>query len=135
MDRTRPRLLALLMVLLVGAPLGAFARQHYFCHAMGRVMEKACCCASAKHAAARPGLPELRSRDCCERVKQAERDATPAVAQGDARIAAPALATVEVVAIRVAPTPVRLAPSTSIQARAPPPTGPPLFLLNCSFLT
>lgn len=129
----RARLSALLVVLLVALPLGA-ANVQYFCHSMGRLMD-ACCCPSARSAQRQHDCrPKLVSRDCCERL-QSTTDAAPIVRERVGFDTSP-LALVEQQRLMVVTTwphsyELRVQP---LEARAPPPRGPPLFVTNCSFL-
>jgi hypothetical protein len=67
--------------MLVALPLGALGSAQYFCHGMGRVMDK-CCCAPLLRGPSvnRAGCSaEIKSRDCCERLERASGEAIPAL--------------------------------------------------------
>lgn len=134
------RLLPLLAALLLALPGAGRGAAYLFCHGMGRVVDK-CCCPSkaASNAALKHEACEatVRAPDCCERVQPASGAVAAASRENTAGIDGPVPAlppTSPVVVLRshrferdVVPEP--------IEARAPPPRGPPLFIANCSFLT
>lgn len=119
-------------------PLGAVGGAQYFCHGMGRVVEK-CCCAplAAGPSVNRAGCgAEIKSRDCCERLDRASGEAIPAFREksGAVEVSA-ALVAPDPFVVPVAEPALRDVSPEPIEARAPPPRGPPIFLANCSLLT
>jgi hypothetical protein len=132
----RARLLALLAVLLVAVPLGAAESVRYFCHSMGRVMAACCCPSAAAAKQTRPRCsPEIRSRDCCERLQPDLTQAAPVVRDKASSAGyAPALLESQSLVVVGAALEADTLVSEPLEARAPPPRGPPLFLANCSFL-
>ena len=134
MQSIRLRLLALFAVLLVALPLAAAARELYQCRMMGRVMSSCCCASSAQTAHAADRGPSLEKSDCCTRLEQ-RTQAASGVRDEAARSAAAPLATQTRVCV-ILPEPVQdLRVREPAHARAPPPTGPPLFLKHCALLS
>jgi hypothetical protein len=133
------RLMPLFAALLLASAGAGRGAAYLFCHAMGRVVDKCCCpstVASARAAKRENCGAKVQAPDCCERVQPASGTATAASREkAGLDSSAPALPTTSaVIALRperfdrdVVPEP--------IEARAPPPRGPPLFIANCSFLT
>ena len=132
----RVQLIAVLTALAVLLPGSALARTQYFCRMMNRVVGT-CCCNSGVDTKIREDascVPQVRASDCCQKITTADRVATVRALATDFSVP-PALLTATVPApAYVFPRMVAtLAPPA--QARAPPGVGPPLFILNCSFLT
>jgi hypothetical protein len=137
MHAVRSRALALLALLLVALPVVAAGGDQYFCHGMGRVMADACCCSSghARASATQTSRgPEIKARDCCERVEGGANDSVVAVREAAPSVFSPALAIVPASVALVPKREIR-ALGESAQARAPPRRGAPIFLKNCSLLT
>jgi len=101
---------------------------------MGRMMD-ACSCAG-KHTSVSSCSPEIKPEDCCRRLERGAGSSASAVREGGAlRVPLPTLAAAPAFAV-VIPKPSDDVPQREpAQARAPPRTGPPLFLKNCSLLT
>jgi hypothetical protein len=132
MRPTRLRVVALLATLAMLVPEVTFARVHYFCRMMDRVLESACCCGSSDSPTVE-GQPEARRPDCCARVSPPARSVAPAAQ--DTTIPVPPAALAATVADTVHLTaPPRAATMTPKLARGPPPVGPPLFVAHCSYL-
>jgi hypothetical protein len=130
--------LPLLWAVLVALPLGALGSAQYFCHGMGRLVDK-CCCAPLPLGPSvnRAGCSaEIKSRDCCERLERASGEAIPALREkaGAVEVSAALAAPVPCV-VPVAEPALRFVLPEPIEARAPRPRGPPIFLANCSLLT
>lgn len=132
MRPVRLRIIATLAVLAFLLPEVSFARARYFCRMMDRVSASGCCCKHAASAAVE-GQAEARRPDCCARVAPPSRGVAPSVP--DTTIPVPAAALAATIA-----EPIHVPPRTSIVAatpklaRGPPPVGPPLFVVHCSFL-
>src|SRR5689334_16927218 len=136
MLRLRTRLLALVTALLVALPLGAVVRDQVLCRMAGRVMSSCCCArAGASHHEASDAqrVPEARKASCCERLS-AHAASPSAVRDGADRFPSLLVATVPPSLELAAVLPQRLGGEGGARVRAPPPTGPPLFLKHCSFL-
>lgn len=135
----RARLLPLFAALLLALPGAGRGAAYLFCHGMGRVVDKCCCpskVASAPAAEQDACGARVQAPDCCERVRTASAPVTAASREkASADSFASALpATHPALVVRsdrfehdVEPEPV--------EARTPPPRGPPLFIANCAFLT
>jgi hypothetical protein len=133
MRTLRAQLIAALTVVAVLLPGSAFARTQYFCRMMNRVVAT-CCCEGADRHEERSASPEVRATDCCQKIAAESRSVAAAVSKTDFSV--PAAVVVD------APTPlIPAAPASfavvapSIQARAPPAIGPPLFIAHCALLT
>jgi hypothetical protein len=139
MTAIRARLLPVLAVLLVALPLGAAGGVQYFCHGMGRLMDKCCCPhASAKQTPAQVGCEDkIKSRDCCERLERVPGSVAGGLRERASSVVEvpPALAAPAPLAVLVFEPDARDVVAEPVSARAPPPRGPPIFLLNCSLLT
>jgi hypothetical protein len=132
MRPTRLRIVALVTSVALLLPESAFARAHYFCVMMDRVIESACCCGNSDSDHVE-GRAEVSRPDCCARVAPPSRSAAPSAP--DTTIPVPAAALVATVAEPVyTPPPVSTVGTTPKLARGPPPVGPPLFVVHCSFL-
>lgn len=133
----RARLLPILMVPLVVLPLWAAGNVQYFCHLMGRVMDE-CCCPSVGGVQKHEHLgcsSEIKSRDCCERLERGSGNLAAAVRERASSVEAmPALAAPESLATAVRQPETRDISLALVIARAPPPRGPPLFIVNCALL-
>lgn len=133
----RARLWPVLAVLLLALPLRAAGGVQYFCHGMGRLMDK-CCCPSATtvQRVERGGCgSKIKSRDCCERLERGSGDvATPLRERASSVALAPASAEPAPLAVAVYEPEARDVVSVPVIARAPPPRGPPIFIVNCSLL-
>lgn len=132
MRPVRLRIIALLAGLALLLPEASFARVHYFCRMMDRVLESACCCGSSDSANIE-GQAELRQPDCCARVTPPSRSAAPNAPDTTIPVPGAALATLLEEPVR-ATLPSSAVASSPKLARGPPPAGPPLFLAHCSFL-
>jgi hypothetical protein len=125
-------LVALLIGLSIALPVTAFERTHYFCKMMDRVMATRCC-GTERQPVEVASRAQARSSDCCVPVAAKNRAVTPSTR-------AAAVQVVPVVTLATLADPVLLTPSersvrsAPAQARAPPPRGPPLFVVHCSFL-
>jgi hypothetical protein len=138
MSSLRLRVVALLVSLATVLPSTAFARVHYFCRMMDRVMDSPCC--ESERAAAR--LPpredivvheEARAPDCCLRVEASRTGVAPGP-----RYSLPVVISAALVAT-LSRSVFTLPPASTVDAhfedaRGPPPLGPPLFLAHCSLL-
>jgi hypothetical protein len=133
----RTQLLALLTALAIALPLGAAGRDRYFCHVMGRTLSS-CCCSGAK------GSPDVHAKtvdtkieksNCCTVV---DREVAPTISgtRNEATHFQPPLAAIRVPFFEGIPGPnLHSLIDDPVRARAPPGSGPPLFLKNCSLLT
>ena len=133
MTALRHRWLAVLVAVLTLAPLGGPGRALLFCHSMGRVMD-ACCCGSQRGVSAPEASVVVRAPSCCERLAAASPAAALAVRDA---AAAPALAAVfgePLALLGVVGGESREVTLAPVEARAPPPRGPPLFIENCALL-
>jgi hypothetical protein len=127
------RLAALVAALLMALPASALGRSQYFCIGMG-VARDSCCC-KAKRAAEQGCGTQIKASDCCRVLERASRDATPAVREAAQQILPSALLAI---LPPFGPQPLDVAEgvrSATRLARAPPLSGPPLFLKNCALLS
>jgi len=133
MPPLRVQWIAVLTALAVLFPGSAFARTQYFCRMMNRVVAT-CCCDSDGQSRVEANSAQVRASDCCERLTTAARPAAVRAVAKDFSVPPAAL-------VATIPAPVYVFRTTfaahtlPAQARAPPGVGPPLFVLNCSFLT
>jgi hypothetical protein len=138
MPLVRRRWFALLALLLVALPLGAAGRDQYFCRMMGRLMDSCCCVppgADTSHVARSSGGPRLERQDCCERVEGLRASAT-ALRDAAVRLPLSAFATLACARPLLPELPsMGSVQGEAVQARAPPPTGPPLYLKHCALLS
>jgi hypothetical protein len=134
------RLLPLFAALLLALPGAGRGAAYLFCHGMGRVVDK-CCCPSAAAAAAGSKHEscgaKVQAPDCCERIQPASGTATAASREKAAGIdgSVAALSATSPVTVQRSDRFARDVVPEPIEARAPPPRGPPLFIAHCSFLT
>jgi hypothetical protein len=130
----RAQLIAALTVLSVLLPGSAFARTQYFCRMMNRVVST-CCCEAQKHRDAEVSRsPKVRPTDCCQKVTASDRTATASTSKIDCSVPEASIAEAPAPLAFVASRTFTLV-APSIQARAPPSIGPPLFIAHCSLLT
>lgn len=137
MPRIPSRLLALLALVLVAMPLGAVAREQYFCRVMGRVTTGCCCAQAAAKARVLARSDDgacIQRQDCCARIQES-RGAAPALRDAALRMPVAVDAMATAVFFVPEPAPMGLLLADAVQARAPPPTGPPLYLKNCALLS
>jgi hypothetical protein len=127
------RWVALFTALAVLLPASAFARAHYFCRMMDRVVDTCCCDADVRDESA-SCEPQLRSNDCCEKITAATRSAALGPAVTEFHVPPAALSATVLAAAYVVPKSVGVL-TLPLQARAPPGVGPPLFIVHCSLLT
>ena len=133
----RARVLAALAVLLVALPAGALGHAQYFCQMMGRLVDT-CCCKTERssHASDRTASPEIKAKDCCQRLERAKHQAAPALRDAALRIASPLVATAPPFTHVLAEPELRAIGLQPSRARAPPPLSRrPIFIQNCSLLT
>jgi len=129
----RIKLLALVALLSVALPLGAWPGAQYFCRMMDRVMP-ACCCGHDESLQEVPG-DQLRAADCCERLSAARGAGSTAARDADTRFHGPVLfTTLPTVSFTALPVASGVVPP-ALAVHAPLGQGPPLFLKNCSLLT
>src|SRR5438046_2710010 len=132
MHPLRLRLVALFAGVALLLPEAAFARTHYFCRMMDRVLESACCCDGDGSQNVDIGA-KVEAPDCCARVTPPSRSVAPNAP--DVTVSVPEASIVTVLTGPVgAPLPARDLGTSEKLARGPPPLGPPLFLTHCSFL-
>jgi hypothetical protein len=133
MRSLRVQLIAVLTAFAVLFP-GAFARTHFFCHMMNRVVATCCCDTDSKEDDDSSCVTQVRSTDCCERISAAARAPTVKALATEISVPPAAMTAAAVTSVYVFP---RTIASVSLprQARAPPIIGPPLFLAKCSLLT
>lgn len=134
------RLMPFFAALLLALPGTGRGAAYLFCHGMGRVVDKCCCPSTAAFAPAAKREncgAKVQTPDCCERVQPASGTATAASREKAAGFAGPlhALPTTNPVGVLRPEWFERDVVPEPIEARAPPPRGPPLFIANCSFLT
>jgi hypothetical protein len=132
----RVQLIAVLTALAVLLPGSAIARTQFFCRMMNRVVAT-CCCDSDADTQSRDdasSVPQVRASDCCEKITTAARSAAVRVLATDYSVPPAALTATVLTPVYVFPKTVATL-TLPAQARAPPGVGPPLFILNCSFLT
>jgi hypothetical protein len=128
------RLLALLATLVVALPVSGLGRELLFCRAMDRVVGACCCKHNASVERDAPRGPRAERSPCCVRFEGSDRSAPSAVREGTISDHAQALSALAP-AIELLPAPPNATLATSgVQARAPPHTGPPLFIEHCSLL-
>jgi hypothetical protein len=136
MPRIRLRLLALFTALLLALPAAGMFGPRWFCSMMGRVMSSSCGCSSepAAEAPHEPQGPQLESSDCCSRLEPGHGAgvALRELSAGVASLALPHVDTLKPLVPRASELAKQRQP---VAARAPPSTGPPLFLENCSILS
>jgi hypothetical protein len=133
----RPRrlqLIAILTAIAVLLPGSAFARTQYFCRMMNRVVPTCCCDSGTSSSEATSCGPQVRASDCCEKIATAARSATVRALATDFSVPPAALTATVPAAVYVFRKTVATL-TLPAQARAPPGVSPPLFILNCSFLT
>jgi hypothetical protein len=134
------RLLPLFAALLVALPGAGGGASFIFCHGMGRVVDKCCCPSGVTAVPAVRGAScgaKVQPRDCCERVERASANVAAAFHEKAGLVASLPAARAEASPIVVGGSapPERFAVPEPVEARAPRPRGPPLFLAHCSFLT
>jgi hypothetical protein len=133
----RARWLCWVVALLAALPLAGPGADRFFCRSMGVVLDACCCGARAQervHAEVERRA-SVEAPSCCERVKGASSDAlTFAFRSGDGPAALPLLATAPSPSTLLAAPEGREVALEPVEARAPPPRGPPLFLENCVLL-
>jgi hypothetical protein len=127
------RALAFLTACVVALPVLALGQGPFFCRSMERVMSSCCCQHEGPSAHERDaGSPRLERAACCVRIEATTGSA--ALRPAAALLDAPLLVALGP-AFEPVPTPAaRALGSSHVQARAPPDTGPPLFIQNCSLL-
>lgn len=132
------RLLPLFAALLLALPGVGHGAAYLFCHAMGRVVEK-CCCPSteARAPGAKPDScgAKVQAPDCCQRVEPGSGTVAAASREKaglDGFVAA--LADTSPIVILAPERFERDVILKPVEAHAPKPRGPPLFIVNCSFL-
>jgi hypothetical protein len=132
MRPTRLRIVALLTSVALLLPESAFARVHYFCQMMDLVMESACCCGNtdSDHV---EGQAEARRPDCCARVTAPSRSVAPSAPDTTAPVPTATLLATIAEPVHV-PLPVSTVGTAPKLARGPPPVGPLLFIVHCSYL-
>jgi len=127
------RVVALLAALVAALPLSAFAEGLLFCRPMNRVMTTCCC--QHRATTADPNTPSFERAPCCERLESGSHGVISAVPEAAPRLDAP-LAITLAPPFELAALPfVRTVANSQALARAPPRTGPPLFIQHCSLLT
>lgn len=129
----RIRILALIAMLCVALPLGAWPGAQYFCRMLDRVMP-ACCCGHEEGLQAAPGA-QIRAADCCERLSAAAGAGSIAARDADTRFHGPVFFTASpALSFTALPVALGILPP-ALAVLAPLGQGPPLFLKNCSILT
>jgi hypothetical protein len=131
------RLVPFFAALLLALPGVGHGAAYLFCHGMGRVVDK-CCCPSVDRAPA--AMDEgcgatVQAPDCCQRVEPGSGTAAAAsrdkAGLDDFVTPSAAASPLVIIASERFERDVILQP---VEARAPRPRGPPLFIANCSFL-
>lgn len=134
----RTRLLALLTALAIALPLGAAGPDLYFCHVMGRTLSSCCCpdaASSSPHTRGATVGAKVQKSDCCTVVNRAVAPTIPGVRDEATRLHAP-LAAISVALLEAIPAPgLSALIDDPVGARAPPGSGPSLFLKHCALLT
>src|SRR5688572_754649 len=125
MTALRARLLPILAVLLIALPLRAAGGVQYFCHGMGRLMDKCCCPhVSTVQSVGRAGCgSEIKARDCCERLESGSGNVATALRERASSVvgATPALAGPVPSVVCVFEPEARDVVAVPVAARAPPP--------------
>lgn len=130
----RGQLIAAVTALALLLPGTAFARAHFFCRMMNRVVATCCCERDAAPSSEALCAVKIRMSDCCERLAPSAR--TPTLkAFGTDVFVPPAAIVATVPALDYVLGPSIGARMLPAQARAPPIVGPPLFIAHCSFLS
>lgn len=136
MNALRARLLPILAALLMALPFGAAGSVQYFCHSMGLLMDESCCPSVSLQSGTRLREgSEIKSQDCCERLSRASSAPAPALRDSAAPIGVAAWVDPGLLVVAKLEPAEREVSVVPVEARAPPPRGPPIFLLNCSLLT
>ena len=134
----RTRLLALLTALAIALPVGAAGRDLYFCHVMGRTLSSCCCpgaTSSSLHVRTATVDAKIEKSNCCTVVEHEVTPTIPGIRDEATRVHAP-LAAISVALFEAIPGPnLRALLDAPVRARAPPGSGPPLYLKNCALLT
>jgi hypothetical protein len=135
----RARWLCWLVALLAALPLAGPGADRFFCRGMGVVLSACCCGARAHERAARAEVERRASVEapsCCQRIHGASSAVALALSQrdGGSPAALQLLATAPSWPTFAAAPEARDVALEPVEARAPPPRGPPLFLENCVLL-
>src|SRR6185369_13478523 len=133
MKALRAQLIAALTVVAVLLPGSAFARTQYFCRMMNRVVAT-CCCEGAERHEEQVAGPEVRATDCCQKITPESRSIAAGVSNTDFSVPVAAVVDAPRHCVHAAPLSFAIV-APSIQARAPPAIGPPLFIAHCALLT
>ena len=133
MRTLRAQLIAALTVVAVLLPGSAFARTQYFCRMMNRVVAT-CCCEGADRHEEETSIPEVRATDCCQKIAAGSQSVVAAVSNSDFSVPPAAVVDASMPTVLIAPANFQFV-APSIQARAPPAIGPPLFIAHCALLT
>jgi hypothetical protein len=134
----RIRLLALLTALAIALPLGAGGRDLFFCHVMGRTLSSCCCprvTNSSVHVRTATDDARAEKSNCCTVV---DRDVTPTIPgiRDEATRVQASLAATRVTRLDAIPEPnIETLLDNPVRARAPPASGPALFLKHCALLS
>lgn len=132
------RLMPLVAALLLALPGAGGGAAYLFCHGMGRVVDKCCCPSTPTSASTHETCgAKVQAPDCCERVRLASGTAAAASREKAAGIdgSVPAVPPPSPIIVLRSDRFERDVVPEPVEARAPPPRGPPLFLANCSFLS
>jgi hypothetical protein len=132
MRALRAQLAALFAALIIALPGSAWARAHFLCRMTGQEMPARCC--KADHVEHASHEPQARPLDCCERIAPVAHTGALGTRLTAENIAPAALAALVPEAPYLPPHALAAARSPE-QARAPPPSGPPLYLVHCAFLS
>jgi hypothetical protein len=134
----RTRLLALLTALAIALPLGAAGGDLFFCHVMGRTLASCCCpgaTSSSRHVRNATLDAKIEKSNCCTVVEREVMPTIPGIRDEATRVDAP-LAAISMALFEAIPGPsLRALLDDPVRARAPPGSGPPLFLKHCALLT
>lgn len=136
MNALRARILPILAALMIALPFGAAGRVQYFCHSMRLLLDESCCPSVGLQSGKRVREgSKIESQGCCERLAQASSAPAPALRDGAAPIGVAAWVDPGLLAVATFEPAGREVSVVPVEARAPPPRGPPIFLLNCALLT
>lgn len=115
-------------------PGGTWARSHYYCPMMGRIV--AACCDETDAASQAPSAaPQLQVADCCQRLSPANRSASLGTSEAYRGVAAAAIPITLWPSFEPSPRGDDTGSSCAEATQAPLAIGPPLFVAHCALLT
>jgi hypothetical protein len=133
MRAVRARIFALFAALLMLLPSGASARTQYYCRMMGRIIGSVSCVIESAPQAAGP-VQQTQEADCCQRLTSSSRSAALGTreALGGIAAAVPQATNLQPFAVGGHRDTGNLCAELT---QAPLAIGPPLFIVQCAFLS